>query len=330
MKRIYTNDYLKELDKKLKLVPITYDFSFKRLFATPHNNDYLILKMFIISILKLDLNPYNTEIQVRSSELPKENYREYRKTVDINVILNKDIHLDIEMNNTKYNKIITRNGLYEAKLFTMAFESGSTMEDFLKKYIYQLNLNNYEKINREHFIEEIKGEDIIAFVSMKDGGVYTNKRFTILKYLDYYKNLYYNSPNKCKKDDIWLALLTSSSFAELGEYVEKLLPEELKDKFIKEAINMSKDEFILHDWEWEKMAELKEAEEKLYYENMIKEEVKKGIEQGIEQGIEKGKNENIITTIKEMLKNNLDYKLISKITNKSIKEIKEIEHSMKE
>lgn len=324
MKRIYTIEYLEKLDKKIKLVPITYDFSFKRLFANP-GKDYLILKMFIISILKLDLNPYKTDIQVRSSELPKENYREYRKTVDINVILNKDIHLDIEMNNTKYNKIITRNGLYEAKLFTMAFESGSTMEDFLKKYIYQLNLNNYEKIDREHFIEEIKGEDIIAFVSMKDGSVYTNKRFTILKYLDYYKNLYYNNPNKCNEDDIWLALLTASSFKELGIYVDKLLPEELKDEFIKEAINMSKDEFILHDWEWEKMAELKEAEEKLYYENMLKEGVEKGIKQGIEQGIEK----NTISTIQNMLKNNLDYNLISNITKKSIKEIKEIESKLK-
>ena len=335
----YTKKYLKELDENSILIPLTYDFTFKRLFATQRDGDYLLLKMFIISILKLDLDPMTTEISVKCSELPKENSHEYRKTVDINVILNKDIHLDIEMNNTKYNKIVTRNGLYEAKLFTMAFEAGSTMEDFLKKYIYQLNLNNYEKINRDKFIEEIEGEDIIAFTSMKNGNVYTNKRITILKYLDYYKNLYYNNPNKCKTDDIWLVLLTSSSFTELGEYVYKILPDELANIFIKEAISMSKDDFILHDWEWEKMAKLKEAEEKLYYENMIEEGIKngieKGIKQGIEQGIEKGIEKGIetgierekITSIKNMLKNNLDYKLISNITGKTIKEIKEIEQS---
>ena len=167
--RKYTKEYLKELDQNTRLVPITYDFSFKKLFASERDGDYLILKMFIISILKLDLDPESTEIVVRCSELPKENTREYCKTVDINVILNKDIHLDIEMNNTKYNKIVTRNGLYEAKLFTMAFEAGSTMEDFLRKYIYQLNLNNCEKIDRDRFIEEIEGEDIIAFTSMKNG-----------------------------------------------------------------------------------------------------------------------------------------------------------------
>ena len=88
---------------------------------------------------------------------------------------------------------------------------------------------------------------------------------------------------------------------------------------------MSKDEFILHDWEWEKIAELKEAEEKLYYENMLKEGVEKGIKQGIEQDIEK----NTISTIQNMLKKNLDYNLISNITKKSIKEIKEIESKLK-
>ena len=95
---------------------------------------------------------------------------------------------------------------------------------------------------------------------------------------------------------------------------------------------MSKDEFILHDWEWEKMAQLKEAEEKLYYENMVQEGIKNGIEQGIEkgivQGIEQGKIHEKIEIIKNMLQNNLDYKTISNVTGKSIKEIKEIEKSL--
>ena len=91
---------------------------------------------------------------------------------------------------------------------------------------------------------------------------------------------------------------------------------------------MSKDEFILHDWEWEKMAQLKEAEEKLYYENMVQEGIKNGIKQGIEQGIEQGKKSEKEEIVKKMLKNNLDYKTISNVTGKSIKEIKEIEKSL--
>lgn len=93
-------------------------------------------------------------------------------------------------------------------------------------------------------------------------------------------------------------------------------------------VYMSKDEFILHDWEWEKMAQLKEAEEKLYYENMVQEGIKNGFEQGIEQGIEQGKKSEKEEIVKKMLKNNLDYKTISNVTGKSIKEIKEIEKSL--
>ena len=68
---------------------------------------------------------------------------------------------------------------------------------------------------------------------------------------------------------------------------------------------MSKDKFILHEWQQEKMQDLEKKEEELYYENQMKET----FNQGIEQGTEKTKVDIII----EMLKEKLDYKLISKI-----------------
>ena len=117
----YNKDFLKELDKKLCLVPLTYDFSFKRIFANDNSTDHTILKMFLISVLKLELDPYTCQIDILQSELPKENSKEYKKTVDINVLLNNNIHLDIEMNNKKYEKIIHRNSLYESKLFAFVF-----------------------------------------------------------------------------------------------------------------------------------------------------------------------------------------------------------------
>lgn len=171
MKIKYTKEYLEKLDEKLRLVPLTYDFSFKRMFASERDRDYLVLKMFLIAVLRLKIDPYKCNISVRCSELPKENIKEYRKTLDINVILNNNLHLDIELNNTKYNKIVTRNGLYESKLFTMAFESGAKTADFLNQYVCQLNLNNYEKIHSDNMIEKLEGEDIIASTSIKTGNI---------------------------------------------------------------------------------------------------------------------------------------------------------------
>ena len=117
----YNKDFLQELDKKLCLVPLTLDHAFKRIFANDNSTDHTILKMFLISILKLEIDPYTCQIDILQSELPKENSKEYKKTVDINVLLNNNIHLDIEMNNKKYEKIIHRNSLYESKLFTFVF-----------------------------------------------------------------------------------------------------------------------------------------------------------------------------------------------------------------
>ena len=68
----------------------------------------------------------------------------------------------------------------------------------------------------------------------------------------------------------------------------------------------------------------RKKEEELYYVNQIKETFNQGIEKGIEQGME----EKTISIIKEMLKEKSSYEFISKITGKSIKEIKEIEKSI--
>ena len=88
----YNKDFLKDLDKKLCLVPLTLDHAFKRIFANDNSTDYTILKMFLISVLKLEIDPYTCQIDILQSELPKENSKEYKKTVDINVLLNNNIH----------------------------------------------------------------------------------------------------------------------------------------------------------------------------------------------------------------------------------------------
>ena len=64
------------------------------------------------------------------------------------------------------------------------------------------------------------------------------------------------------------------------------------------------------------MQDLEKKEEELYYENQMKETFNQGME------------EKTTSIIKEMLKEKSSYEFISKITGKSIKEIKEIEKSI--
>ena len=90
---------------------------------------------------------------------------------------------------------------------------------------------------------------------------------------------------------------------------------------------MSLNDFNLHAWKQKEMEDLVIREgNRISREEGIKEGIKHGIEQGIEQGI----SQNTIDTIKKMLKEKLSYELINKITGKSIKEIKEIEKSIKD
>ena len=70
------------------------------------------------------------------------------------------------------------------------------------------------------------------------------------------------------------------------------------------------------------MAELVKYESLKYARSEGRAEgLEEGIEIGFEQGIEKG----IEQTIRSMMKQNIDLETISKVTNKSLDELKEIE-----
>ena len=91
---------------------------------------------------------------------------------------------------------------------------------------------------------------------------------------------------------------------------------------------MSKDDFVLHDWEREKMAEFEKVEARAYYKRKMQEGIEKGIEEATKNGIKQGIEKNTIDTIKNMLDNNIEIDLIEKVTNKSREEILEIKNNM--
>jgi hypothetical protein len=72
-------------------------------------------------------------------------------------------------------------------------------------------------------------------------------------------------------------------------------------------------EFRLHEWEKDKWDAIVEQT---------------GQERAFNNGIQQGIDKNTTSMIKSMLENNADYEFISKVSNKSIDEIKEIEKSM--
>ncbi|MBQ8471992.1 MAG: Rpn family recombination-promoting nuclease/putative transposase [Bacilli bacterium] len=291
----------------MQIIPLTYDFMFKNVFT----DDLDILKEFLILETGLRLNPNDTKISILNGELPKENYKEYKKTIDIYISLNDKICIDVELNNGPFNEITNfRNELYASKLFSLMVEKGVDVRDIKDRQFIQLNLNTKD-LTVEH------GNDVLVTYGLVSKKVYIKNKKTFLKYLAYYREKYYTLNEKLNNAELWLIVILSENLVELYDLLENLLTKEKRDKFIRKVIRMSKDKFILSLWEKEKMDALKEL---AIIEDAEKRGLTNGMAKGIEQGIEQSKKEIVLN----MHNKNFQVEDISEITNLSISEVETI------
>ena len=304
-------EYFEQLDEKLTLVPLTYDKAFKRIFRT--NLD--ILKEFLKDVIPLDIDK-DCNIRLMDGELPKENMKEKGKIVDIYVVLDGKIYVDIEMNRSKFETVLERNIKYKDKLSSMLPESDEDYKALTSNKLYQLNLNAYpyEKIL----------DDIIVLYGLKTHHIYSSDECMVVKSLERYRDLYYNKGNK-EKDVIWLTILTSRTFTELYELSRHILSKEKVKKLMEAAISMSKDGFILHEWQKDKFDALVKYNE---IEDAKKEGKSLGIEEGRALGKAEGKaegtKEKAIEIAKNLIKENVDINIIAKSTGLTKKDIQKL------
>ena len=305
--KLITREDLIELDKELEMISLTLDCMFKAVFT----DDLDILKEFLILETELDLDPNETTITLLNTELPKENMNECKKTIDIFISLNDKFNIDVELNNNNYNDIISfRNEQYSSKLFTMSLEKGEKIKKAMEKTLIQLNLNTKN-------LDIPYGDDILMTYGLKSNRIYVENKKTILKYLAYYKRLYYNLGIKLTDAQLLLVVILSENFVELYDLLGNLLTDSKRDKFIRKVIKMSKDTFILHEWEKEKMDELKELA--IREDGLIE-----GREQGLQEGIEQGSRQSKIEIAKNLLESNISIEIIHQSTGLSIEEINKI------
>ena len=307
-------EYFQELDQELKLVPLTYDFTFKKVFK----NNPTYMKEFIYTMLPF-LNLENYKVRFLDSELTKEK-KERKKTVDILISLDDKIYIDIEMNRSKFQNIYLRNLEYLKKLSTMLWQQGEDIQNLKEKKVIQINLNANEK--------EKAPDDIIASCGLLTGYIYDVNGLVFSKNLEENHYLYYNEGVR-RKDVIWLTALTSKTFTELYKLISQVLEKSVALKFMEDVVDMSKDEFILHEWEKDKFDELvkiNELESAINEGKAIGFEDGKaaGFEDGEKSGIIKGTNKRNIEIAKNMLKENIDIKTISKVTGLRVKDIQNI------
>ena len=309
---IKEKEYLKKedllnIDKEVKLIPVTFDYMFKGIFM----NDLDLLKDFIISQLEFNeiINTNNCKIRLLNTELPKENKNEYKKTIDLYVSIDNKVFVEIEINRELFKDVKMRNYLYGNKLYTMLLEQGEDAKTLNDKTFIQINLN-VKDVNID------KGDAFIVPYDIRNKEVYIKNSITILKYLEYYRKKFYND-NKLSNSDMWLVILTSETFEELYELTGYIMNDEERDKYIRKVIGMSKDNFILHEWEKEKLEQLVEAERR-----------RNALAEGFEEGVEEGIEQKNVEVVKNMLNENLNMELISKVTGLTEEEIIKIKEKL--
>ena len=280
------------------MVPLTFDVAFKSVMLKNTN----IFKKFLIETMNLKIDFNRTNIIFLDKELIKENTFEKGKTVDLNIKIDHHLLITVEMNHYQYEDVRLRNQIFLEKLHTMQYEVGDEYKVLKSKYLYQLNLNAKDNYKN-------KGENIIVSYDITDHSIFNDNVKTFIKHLEYYKDMFYTNSELMSFDEIFMAGVMAKNFTELYHIMKNILSDKELNKLIESVINMSKDNFVLHEWAKEEM-------DKLVMDTAI--------ERGRSEGIEQKE----LDMIKSMLKNNAEYDFISKVSGKPIEEIKEIERSM--
>ena len=271
---------------KKKFFKGTNDNMFKAIFTPKKNRE--LLKEFIKRSLKQVLNSDLEDLVILSSEIAKTNVYIKGKTVDILAETKNEV-LNIELNNSYYPALHNRNASY---IFSKYSEEVKVSETYNKmKMFIQINLTKgLSKDYPSLEIYTLKGEK-------------SNK-----KYID---NLIILEFNIDKIKDEWYNGISEYNFVAAldleGEELDKICEgDKYMELFEKEVKRLNQNQ------KFTEFMSAKEEEEKLK-KTLIEDEKNEGIEIGIQ--------ENKIEIAKNMLENNMNLKLISKLTELSISEI---------
>lgn len=202
-------NYLLELDKAIAnkekvFVPLTNDIFNKTLFL----NCPIFLKKFLIYILDLKLDPYNTDLKIFSDErFDNENFLIY---------LNKENQIFMHI-----KELGEPNGTY---LF-ISVVSDSMIE------------KNQEIIKKKGEIEGI--DKIYTFIGSTTKELLCDKYASIFMPLDKYEELYNNGDRSNKT--IAIKFIKCKSYIEIYNVLENILTNEERKKVIETIVKMNND-----------------------------------------------------------------------------------------
>ncbi len=325
---VITLDYLEKLDKgeiigdngHYGMLCLTKDKVFKMLFESMPD----VFKRFLVSILHLNIRPKDCILTFKDKELFGTSSIYKKNIVDFNVAINNNLFVNLEVNGRPYEQVKSRNYLYESRIITSSLDEGDDYNSFDDNTYIQLNLNAVDKTTF--------GEDIVYFCSVITKTVYFENMITYVRYLEYYRKLYYNQNIEKDESDYWLASLTAKNFVELYKMLDDFLETKTRDRIIKRVIEISMKTLFTEE-EWKALDKLVDENEKKYYDKKFKDKFEEGMNQGFDQGLEQGTRQGIeqskIQVAKNLLSMNLTIEQIIEATGLSEEEVLKLSKNKK-
>ena len=283
------------MENKKKLLKVTNDYVFKRIFGQKGNED--ITRGFLRAVTKVEYNNIDLE---DTPILERDLIENKMGILDVKVVANKENNIDIEMQVTKSEYIAERILWYWSKLYAGSIEKGEGYNSTKKAIcilIADFKLEKLKEIEKYHTKWNIREEEYKNIIL-------TDRLELHIIELEKLER----RNNKSKEEE---ELLNWCKFIKFPEKVEESII--MKNEEIKKAKEQL--DKISQDKKERRLAELREK--------AIKDEMAirdSGYNEGRKEGIEEG----IRKTAKNMLEMKIDKEIISKVTGLTISEIDNI------
>lgn len=282
---------------KIPRLPLTDDYIFKRVFAFEGNES--VLKDLLEAILRKNIK----NVTIKNPEIIPYEREDKRGLLDIKAETDDGTVLDIEMQMEDKKNIEERGTLYLANMITSQLQVGDDYTTLKKSIVIFITNYNFLKRNSYHSIGKIKFDKTLKEEYVDMG--YKTEDEEVSKYIEFH---YIELPKYKKK--------TQSEFTKLDQWMcvftnrkgEMMLAEK-ENKEIKKAMN-TLDYISADPRERERHNSIIMAE----YNRLTSEQ----------NFFEAGKEEGIIETAKEMLKENIPIETIEKVTKLSREEIEKL------
>ena len=287
-----------ETEGKMQL---TVDYAFKRVFGK--NGNESILKYLLESILNIEIK----SITIQNPEIPK-NIKDGKVGVlDVRAELNGDEITEVEMQVQDQHNIDKRSPTYLTKIYSDQLKEGEQYIEVKKVVVINIlnfdyyKRNSYHSVARMMFEESKENEKVDLGYIVEDKYATKDLEMHFIELTKFRKK----DPDMSNKLEQWLCLICDEE--------DKIKMAESKNEEIEKAKK-----------ELEKLA--MNPEDRELYElrlKAIRDEMNIRYS-GYIDGKAEGKNERNIEIAKNMLKENIDIELISKVTGLNPEEIEKL------